>query len=194
MTQSYRVRDFYDAAKIEKDHFVQRYSYPFLIWLGKHKTLTCAKDENGEFYTTVLNSPTLHEQIAIDLGKMLDPDFTVFPLIKRTSILPGSKQNPAVIMVGRASNNDVVLPFANISKSHFYITTNPFTADRYTLIDSDSTNGTRVNNKSIAPHTRVPIEDGDVITLGPDVFLKFFLPSGLWENLQNIPSHFDESL
>ena len=189
MTQRYHVRDFYEAAKAPKDLFVQQYTYPFLVWLGKEKK----NDEAGEdeFYTTVVKPPVLQEKIAIAKGEMLDPDFAVFPLVKRTSVLPGAKPTSSVIMVGRASNTDVVLPFSGISKSHFYIAPDALNADSYVIVDSDSTNGTKVNDDLIPSQTRVPLDGGDTITLGTEVVLRFFPAPDFWEILQRHPSNFD---
>ena len=45
--------------------------------------------------------------------------------------------------------------------------------DRYFIEDLDSTNGTRVNKKKLAPHEIVEIRDGDIITIS-DVEMSYY--------------------
>jgi hypothetical protein len=188
MTHHYFVHDFVEAAKGEKDRFVALYAHPFLVWLGQRAALDDPSDDEGDFFTSVISKSALHDRIAIDLGKLLNPNYEVFPLVKRTSLSSGAKSQSAVIMVGRAVNSDVVLPCTNVSKSHFYIATDPFTDDSFVIVDSSSTNGTKVNDKTIPAQTRISIKSGDSITLGSDVFLKFFTSPGFWESLQRLAS------
>jgi hypothetical protein len=188
MTRHYFVHDFFETAKEGKDHFVEQYAHPFLVWLGQRAAFDDASEDEGAFFTSVISKSALHDRIAIDLSKLLNPSYEVFPLVKRSSLLPGAKPQSAVIMVGRAVNSDVVLPFTNVSKSHFYITMDPFNPDHFVIVDSNSTNGTKVNDKTIRAQTRISIKSGDNITLGTDVRLKFFTSLGFWESLQRLAS------
>ena len=104
--------------------------------------------------------------------------------------VPGSTSRSAVIMVGRVTNNDVVIPSATVSKSHFFVTTDAYAEDQYVLVDSNSTNGTKINDTAVEPNTRMNMASGDVITLGLDVYLKFFTAQGFWEILQQLPSNY----
>jgi len=64
------------------------------------------------------------------------------------------------ITLGRAPTNEVILQDAKASRSHAQI---ELGADKCTLVDLDSTNGTRVNGKLVE---RADLSPGDVIAIG----------------------------
>ena len=68
-----------------------------------------------------------------------------------------------VTMIGRDSQNDIVLDEAMISRCHAMLLAKP---SGIVLIDLDSTNGTLINGMFVLPDTPVPLEDGDIIALG----------------------------
>jgi pSer/pThr/pTyr-binding forkhead associated (FHA) protein len=68
-----------------------------------------------------------------------------------------------VTMIGRDSQNDIVLDEAMISRCHAMLLAKP---SGVVLIDLGSTNGTLVNGMFVLPDTQVPLEDGDIIGLG----------------------------
>ncbi len=71
--------------------------------------------------------------------------------------------------IGRdKEGNDIVLQDTNVSRHHAVIS---FENHQYTLEDLQSTNGTKVNGKTITKHI---LTDGDIIQLG-DTFLAFYL-------------------
>jgi hypothetical protein len=65
-----------------------------------------------------------------------------------------------VVTIGRALENDVVIPDTRVSRFHAEIRRD---ADRYLLTDLGSTNGTEVGQRSI---DRCGLRDGDAISLG----------------------------
>lgn len=84
----------------------------------------------------------------------------VFRLLKQAA-------NPfkSWVTVGRARNNDIVLPVPSISKLHAYFS-RPHEGGPWTVTDSGSRNGTAVNGAAIAPQQAIEIRSGDLITLG----------------------------
>lgn len=74
----------------------------------------------------------------------------VFPLRK-------SEANAfsAMVTVGRAGNNDIVLPYEGISKFHAYFAQSP---QGWTVADAGSTNGTFVLGKQLPPNAPLPLQ------------------------------------
>jgi pSer/pThr/pTyr-binding forkhead associated (FHA) protein len=69
----------------------------------------------------------------------------------------------SITMIGRDSENDIVLDNAMISRYHAMLLVE---SQSIVLIDLESTNGTLVNGTLVLPDTPVPIKDGMIITLG----------------------------
>lgn len=72
-------------------------------------------------------------------------------------------QRGAQITVGRASNNDVVIPEYSASKHHCEFR---FEGGRMVIADLGSRNGTWVGTERLAPKVRRPIRDRERIFLG----------------------------
>ena len=68
-----------------------------------------------------------------------------------------------ITVIGRDSQNDIVLDEDLISRCHAMLLAKP---SGIVLIDLDSTNGTLVNGRLVLPDTPVSLEDGDMIALG----------------------------
>jgi pSer/pThr/pTyr-binding forkhead associated (FHA) protein len=68
-----------------------------------------------------------------------------------------------ITMLGRDSQNDIVLDEAMISRCHAMLLAKP---QGIVLIDLGSTNGTLVNGAFVLPDMPVTLEDGDTIALG----------------------------
>lgn len=81
-----------------------------------------------------------------------------------------------MITLGRAPNNDLVIPDQRISKFHAYFRC---TGDEWAVVDANSRNGTSVNGLKVAPQTPTPIASGAAITLSDDLELVFLLPQDL---------------
>ena len=92
------------------------------------------------------------------------------------------------ITIGRDPNNDIVLPQVSVSRQHAAITT-PNGKD-YFLTDSDSTNGTVLNNRTISG--QVQLSDRDVISIS-DTKLIFTYGAVFWGgNASGIPVSADD--
>lgn len=78
-----------------------------------------------------------------------------------------------VVSIGRAPENDVLLPEATVSRRHAVIL---LKGDQPVLEDRHSTNGTRVNGETIK---RVELRDGDTIAIGSfRLMYRSFLSAG----------------
>jgi len=88
------------------------------------------------------------------------------------------------ICVGRTRNNDLVLPYAKISKFHAYFTwSDDFR--RFFLTDPGSTNGSYVDGERLSPLERVPMRDGTVVSFSRYHF-RFHTPEGLYEAVSKL--------
>ncbi|MGA9525532.1 MAG: FHA domain-containing protein [Myxococcaceae bacterium] len=98
-------------------------------------------------------------------------DPVVIPLRKRTD-----RPNPFAlgITIGRASNNDIPLDHASVSRFHAYLQLQ--SSGAFELFDADSSNGTLCDERPVPSRRGVTVRDGTRITLG-DVTLMFYLPS-----------------
>ena len=84
------------------------------------------------------------------------------------------------ITLGRAPNNDVVLPHPTVSKFHGY-----FRAEgaAMTFTDYASQNGTRVAWELLAPRVAHPLRDAVQLHFG-DVPARYHTPAGLYDYLR----------
>ena len=69
----------------------------------------------------------------------------------------------SMITIGRAPNNDIVLPAPSVSKFHAFLREE---AGSLLLVDANSSNGTFVNGVRLEPHAATPLSLQDVIRLG----------------------------
>jgi hypothetical protein len=67
------------------------------------------------------------------------------------------------IVVGRGPNCDLTIPDTSVSDEHCVLA---ITEDGVTVTDNDSTNGTAVNLRKLAPHTPELLADEDILTVG----------------------------
>lgn len=94
--------------------------------------------------------------------------------------LKKSERNPfgALITVGRARNNDVVIEHPTVSKLHVIFTR---VAAGWQVSDERSSNGTFLNGVKLTPGEKRAISDGDSLRFGPDIVGRFFEPGSLWQ-------------
>jgi hypothetical protein len=87
----------------------------------------------------------------------------------------------AMITVGRAINNDIVLPHEEISKFHAFFLE---TASGFLIADAQSTNGTYVRGVRLAPNQPCPLRDEEVPIRLSGVSFTFLSPRRLFERLR----------
>ena len=102
------------------------------------------------------------------------PDLIV---IARVTMRDGTREVPLVfkpggkrLNVGRASDNELCLNDASVSKIHAAVVMNP--QETLLVADTGSTNGTYINGRRISYGESRQIEDGDVVGFG-DIEVRF---------------------
>jgi len=85
-----------------------------------------------------------------------------------------------MITLGRAANNDLVVPDQRVSKFHAYLRRQ---GDTWTLTDANSTNGTRVDGVPVPPHQGVPLRSGAQIELSQAIEILFLEPPELYSKV-----------
>ncbi|MDB4968146.1 MAG: domain containing protein [Myxococcales bacterium] len=102
---------------------------------------------------------------------------------KFPAVLPVRKVQttfPSMITVGRARNNDIVVPDALVSKFHAFF--RQVDAD-WALSDAGSANGTKVGDVALVPKGAAEkVRSGEKITFGVSSF-RFVDAAGLWAAL-----------
>jgi hypothetical protein len=97
---------------------------------------------------------------------MLDLDDFAWSLGKRSSGVFSQ-----TVLLGRANNNDVVVPHASVSKLHARLSCKE--GDLIVLSDAGSSNGTMVNGEPVSQQEEVALTSGDLVRLGSCVFQVF---------------------
>ena len=97
---------------------------------------------------------------------------------------------PNMISVGRAGNNDLVIPLGTISKLHAYFLRDQ---DTWSLTDWNSTNGTTIDGKPLQPRETTPLESGAKLSFGKEFWATFLLPGDLHDELRS-PTPFADEL
>ncbi|GIW22686.1 MAG: hypothetical protein KatS3mg068_1693 [Candidatus Sericytochromatia bacterium] len=86
------------------------------------------------------------------------------------------------ITIGRASIHDIIIKKRTISKFHAYFQIDE--SNNYYLVDNNSTNGTKVNDKEISSNNFILIKDSDKITFSNISFV-FYNPNTLYDILKD---------
>lgn len=90
-----------------------------------------------------------------------------------------NSENWTRLALGRTEENDIVIDDPAVSEFHGYIKRRD---DEYILGDLGSTNGTKINGRTLkAPQTHV-LRDEDIVTLGRCSF-QYFTPLALYDYL-----------
>jgi hypothetical protein len=108
----------------------------------------------------------------LDGGPMLTRDMRVWPLLKRSE----ASRFQGVILLGRASSNDIVVFHGEVSKLHAQFRVD---AQCYSLADRGSRNGTFVNGSRVAPDTEFVLRNEDRIRVGVVTLIFFHTPQFL---------------
>lgn len=86
-----------------------------------------------------------------------------------------------MITLGRAPNNDLVLPDQRVSKFHAYFRR---VGAQWMLNDANSMNGTWVDDAPVPPERSAPLRSGAKIRLAETLELEFLEPEQLFERMQ----------
>jgi pSer/pThr/pTyr-binding forkhead associated (FHA) protein len=114
--------------------------------------------------------------------------FEVSDLLEQAGILVAqvvkSKRNnfQAGVTVGRAPNNDIILPHQAVSKFHAFFAKNAATGG-WEIQDVNSRYGTMVERVTVPPGGQRPIRSGSNILIAKYVKMTFFTPKDLYSYL-----------
>ncbi|MCO5168528.1 MAG: FHA domain-containing protein [Planctomycetes bacterium] len=86
-----------------------------------------------------------------------------------------------MITLGRAPNNDLVIPDQRVSKFHAYFRK---LGQQWTINDANSMNGTWVGAQRISSDRSAALQSGASIRLAETLEMIFLLPEELYERLQ----------
>ena len=171
-----KIDEFVEAVQDhDRGGFVTHYPHPFLLLFLE------AEESRGEwsFKTTTISSKKINMARMLDengLALTKDSDrYRIFGVVK-------SAGNPwqERISIGRARNNDIVLPHKSVSKLHAHFVQDP---KGLHLADAGSRNGTRINDRKISSGKLEKPVPGDEITFG-GITLKLVEPGELYDLVQ----------
>lgn len=151
------------AAALEREPFALRFPGPWLVALGDARS----HGSSGRFITVAES-----DRQSTPSDMRIGADATAWAVVKRTSTFPRK------ILVGRAPNNDVVLPYPSLSKLHAFFA---LESGRLTLTDAGSKNGTYVNDQPVPAAGGVAIEDHDVVRFGAAVRVAVLSAEALYD-------------
>lgn len=141
---------------ISPKEYLARYNCPGLLLSLKASNvekLSAGKISSGDTFQGIQSKEELNR-------------FGLVLITKR----PRNTQLPLMITVGRSESVDIALNFPTISKLHAFFYK---VQSNWVLVDAGSSNGTRVEGKTLkarAPHT---LREGHTIDFGFDVSCKF---------------------
>jgi hypothetical protein len=125
-------------------------------------------------------SPTVH-------GGRLPDELAVTPS-SAIFFLEKSSRNPfgSMLTIGRATNNDVVLPLRTVSKMHAYITN---LTGAWKITDQHSANGTFLDGMRLPDGQGGVLADEAKIGFGNEAQCRFYTPRGLWKLIEAYRPH-----
>ena len=141
-----------------RESFLHAYPYPFLVFREHLETVGGWED----FVTGPIHLGGLKTTSREEPSEPVDDDPTE-PSVRRIAKAPG---NPWLsrISVGRAGNNDLVVPSGSVSKLHAHFTIAEGSVVQ--LTDTGSQNGTKVNGSVLKSGVATALRAGDEISFG----------------------------
>lgn len=101
---------------------------------------------------------------------------TLAPVRKRSD----SNAFAMMVTLGRASNNDIVVPDRRVSKFHCYLRR---IAAAWAISDASSMNGTWVDGHPVPPQSSLPLGASARVRLADGLELEFLEPEALFERV-----------
>ncbi|MHC4778319.1 MAG: FHA domain-containing protein [Planctomycetota bacterium] len=161
------------TAGLDRDAFHSKYKDPFLlIDMGQEDM------DAGAFQT---------------LDGTAKPDRPTEPISRRTGKPASAMAVPMVksdrntfenmVTLGRASNNDVVVPHPSISKFHAFFRIDGTSGS---VSDAGSSYGTILNGRELGKGESAPLESGSTLQFAKSVTAKFYSPSAFYEFLSDM--------
>lgn len=170
-----QVKDFLDDARsLEREDFILRHPEACLVV----RTAEGGGDPRREYSSTLkleINPQTREVRVA-----PIPPAPTDAVLLLKK----GDRSDFAgKILVGRTETNDVVVSDLTVSKHHAFFRWEA--DDACVLMDTESTNGTRVNGALLAARQSHRLYDGDEVAFG-DVKFTFYTAGGFFDLLRSL--------
>ncbi|MEM6533500.1 MAG: FHA domain-containing protein [Myxococcota bacterium] len=145
-----------------RDGFVAQFPHPFLLFSRSRlwdATFLKARSIDSSGGTVVVRNPTYDTEGGLAL---------VSGIKKRQDVeSPG-----AGIVLGRATNNDIVVPVASVSSIHANFNA-PANEGSWTITDLESSNSTFLNDAKITAYSPMPVADGDYLRFGGNLLCWF---------------------
>lgn len=166
----FRLRDLCDLAETwPLERFLEHYAVPFLVQISVE--LEGASQEAG-FVTTT--------RAGLDFSDEADHfKWPVYFIEKR----PGSDDS-SMIKVGRAEDNDIVLPSSKISKYHAYLEQRD--EEDWVVYDLNSSNGTFLGGLKLEPQRAYPLDASTELFFGASSAFRFFDPKAMFQYFQGL--------
>jgi len=160
MSWSSTIAEYLDEMRrLGAGSFLVAYPFPVLV----HRFGAAASSPPAGFRTDLQRRPAL--RTVVD-GGPADLDVAVHAIKKR----PGNPYEDTV-MLGRASSNDIVLPYNDLSKLHAYFGQSADGA--WYVADAGSTNGTWLGETQLAANTPAPLGERNELAFGENAFEAF---------------------
>ena len=150
-----------DAATLDRVRFLQKYRRPVLVAIRWRESAW----SGAAYDSTARNTAADHDT---------DSDRAAAPCWE----IPADAG--PVVTLGRAPDNDIVIPEPNLSKWHLELVS---TASGWVVRDLGSRNGTWVEADQVQLASPHPLESGQTLVVGGSVRLRFLFPAGLWDFL-----------
>lgn len=182
-----------EAMSLGEEQFVARHPDPALVITGAEAVAgrSRAGGPSADDPMAWLGK-TVADEDGVDMDRTvgaIDPNLTPSPEVDpvaaaaRTAALfvrkAGRQKDlfPDMVTIGRVPNNDIVLAYPTVSKVHAYLRRD---GEAWRLHDNRSRNGTFVARRRLAAGGSHPLEDGDLVHIGPSLALTFLLPASLF--------------
>lgn len=161
-----------------KDAFVAAYPHPFLLALSgleaPHGPARTIRMEGG---AELMNAILAERRRLKAEDKEKDKGPVVLPVKKVQTTFP------SMITIGRAKNNDIVVPDALVSKFHAFF--RQLDDGEWGLADAGSANGTRLGDAELPPKGQPErVRSGDKIVFGGVSAFRFLESAALWAALR----------
>jgi hypothetical protein len=147
-----------ELRRLGPERFVQSYPHPVLV--HRFGAAPVGNEAAPRFRTDLLSRPG--RRVVLEGGPG-DLEVSVHGVNKR----PGNPYEDTV-MLGRASTNDIIVPYTDLSKLHAYFSRGP--DGRWQLADAGSTNGTWLGEERLAPNAPVGLDERSEVAFGESSF------------------------
>ena len=165
------------TAGLTSSRFLEDHDHPVLIW---SKSLDWTERITYQFETSIIEG---------DRDSPLNELAKTASQVTATLVIEVRKKTPqgpsSMICTGRASNNDIVFPHKTVSKLHAYFLRTA-RRDAYEIVDANSTNGTKVNNRTLTAHQHHAVVNRDRIHFGPSIQVMYLTALGFYDFLQQL--------